>query len=183
MGPVWRKAGTIITYTIILLIFITQLQYVKASPLPKTTVPPLEGPSNYKNWSNLMKNSLIILGIWYAVNNSKPDKKHEKIINKPATKTENEVYHWGTTILNHAELSKWIEDNTKATVYISLFARPTAEHHIDDVHTSQDNWKTLKEKYGTQGAMATFHSLQALQQFKFDPNTSFAMQIENLQLV
>jgi hypothetical protein len=30
--------------------------------------------------------------------------------------------------------------------------------------------------------MATFHSLWALQQFKFNPNVSFAAQIKNLEL-
>jgi hypothetical protein len=159
MGPVQRKAGTIITYTIILFAITTQFQLIKASPFPKTTIPPLKGPSNYKCWSNLIKNTLIVLGIWYTVNNGKPDKKYEKIIDKPASKMEDEVYHWGTTILNQAELLKWIEDDTKATAYISLFAGPTAEHHINNTDTSQGNWKTLKEKYGTCSAMATFHSL------------------------
>jgi hypothetical protein len=161
MGPAPCKASksAFIAYTIITLLIILQIKYTKASPLPKTTIPPLKGISNYKCWSNLVKNSLIVLGIWYAVSNGKPDKEYEKFVDKPATETKKEIYHWGTTILNCTNILKWTEDNTKAMAYISLFATPIAEQHINDRNTSQHNWKTLKDKYSTHGAMVTFHSL------------------------
>jgi hypothetical protein len=106
-----------------------------------------------------LKNSLIILGIWYAVNKGKPDKEYENFIDKPVTKTKQEVCHWVTTILNHADILKWTEDDMKATAYISLFTGPIAEQYIDDKNTAQQNWKILRDKYGTCGTMAAFHSL------------------------
>jgi hypothetical protein len=183
MGPDSCKASkyTAIAYAILVLAIVSQLECVKASPLPKTVVPPLEGPSNYKQWANLVKNSLIVLSIWYAVNSNKPE-EYEKITDKLATDTKKEAYHWGTTVKNHANISKWTEDDTKATAYISLFAGPIAEQHINHKKTARENWKILKDRYSTHSTMATFQSLQALQQFKFDPNSSFAMQIKNLEL-
>jgi hypothetical protein len=86
MGPVSCNANkfTIIAYAILMLITMLQLERVKASPLPKTIIPPLEGPSNYKQWASLVKNSLI-------VNSNKPDEEYEKIVNKPATDTKKEI--------------------------------------------------------------------------------------------
>jgi hypothetical protein len=147
MGPAMCKANkfTVLTYTIFMLTTISQLKCVKASPLPKTDIPSLEGPSNYKWWASLIKNSLIILGIWYTVISNKPDEEFERIVDKPATDTKKEIHHRGTTATNHAAILKWTEDDTKATAYISLFTGPTAEQHIDDKATAQENWKTQEQ--------------------------------------
>jgi len=64
----------------------------------------------------------------------------------------------------------------KASAYIIALHRnqpqPTTLTSMKEPPTATG--MLLKKAFGKRGAMATFHTLRAFQQFKFDPNTSFA---------
>ena len=175
---------TPIIYSIIIIItLLSQIQPANASPLPKTNIPALEGESNYKHWASLVRNSLIVLGIWYTITNPEPAKEYDTIVVKKGTETTRKETRKGNQT-NAEEIRKWINDDAKATAYMALFAGPTTTHHIDEYNsTVHSNWNKLKKDFGSCGAMATFHALRAFQQFKFDTNQPFAKQMEQLQLV
>jgi len=184
MGPAQRRAGTTLSilYGILVIILLSQIQPADASPLPKTDIPALEGEANYKRWASLVRNSLIVLGLWYTIDEPAPTPEFEIIVIKPKTETSPGETRLGEQT-NSAEIIQWEKDDMKASAYISLFTGPTTAHYVDEYEgTSHSNWHALKKAFGKRGAMATFHTLRAFQQFKFDPNTSFAKQIEQLQL-
>jgi len=184
MGPAQRRAGNtfLIFYGIFVITLLSQIQLADASPLPKTDIPALEGEANYKRWASLVRNSLIVLGLWYTIDEPAPTPEFETVIIKPKTETSPGETKLGEQT-NSAEILQWERDDMKASAYISLFTGPTTAHHIDEYEgTAHSNWHALKKAFGKRGAMATFHTLRAFQQFRFDSNTSFAKQIEQLQL-
>src|SRR5882762_1925386 len=184
MGPAQRRADSTLynLYSILVIILLSQIQPADASPLPKTDIPALEGEANYKRWASLVRNSLIVLGLWYTIDEPAPTPEFEIIVIKPKTETSPGETRLGEQT-NSAEIIQWEKDDMKASAYISLFTGPTTAHYVDEYGgTSHSNWHALKKAFGKRGAMATFHTLRAFQQFKFDSNSSFAKQIEQLQL-
>src|SRR5882762_10654649 len=114
MGPAQRRAGTTVSilYSISIIVLLSQIQPADASPLPKTDIPALEGEANYKRWASLVRNSLIVLGLWYTIDNPEPDAEYETIITGVATETEEARTRQGPQT-NKAEIRKWEEDDAK----------------------------------------------------------------------
>src|SRR5260221_13862694 len=74
MGPAQRRAASTLPIfcSIFVIILLSQIQHADVSPLPKTDIPTLEGKANYKWWESLVCSSLIILGLWYTINEPTP---------------------------------------------------------------------------------------------------------------
>jgi len=150
--------------------FLKFIPLSEAVSVPKIDVQ-LEGNTNYRRWALVVKGTLVVMGLWYAV--IKP---------KPSPQTGAVAVPGGTTTgtLNQKEIEDWDEANDSAAAVISMSCGETAVNLLNQSWTAKNMWDTLHTAYSKVSAMEAFVDLRNLYRAQLDVTTPLLTQINLL---